>query len=374
MAHHAQLCAIALGPSAAHSIGKRETPMQHSSPRSPAIASKRALLAGIAAGAVFAAMLSASPAAAQVKVAMLLPGSINDQSWNATGYAGLMKMKELGYDVAYSENVPAADHVEAMRDYAGRGYKIVIGHSGRFLSAAQRVGPEFPAVQFVAGAGAGSAGGNVMSVNYDDTHFGCQLGVLAARMSKSGKIGGVYALEGLPNMVAQVGAFRICAKQVKPDVEVSVIYIKDIEDAGQAKEAAFSLIAGGADVLSGKLNAAHAGLIQAAKEKGVFTTARSYAHTAIAPDQILTNVIEKWPEMYSVVANTVKSGKLIGEFKMYGYDTPETTGAALEQLPDRAFNPAVPAAVVAELADYQKKLATGALKLAPTREDARPGK
>ena len=166
---------------------------------------------------------------------MLLPGSINDQSWNATGYAGLMKMKELGYEVAYSENVPAADHVEAMRDYASRGFKIVIGHSGRFLSAAQRVGPEFPAVQFVAGAGAGFAGGNVMSVNYDDRHFGCQLGVLAARMSKSGKIGGVYALEGLPNMVAQVGSFRICAKQVRPDVEVSVIYIKDIEDAGASQ-------------------------------------------------------------------------------------------------------------------------------------------
>ena len=354
--------------------------MQHSSPRSTAKSSKRSskrgLSARIAACALFASsgLLAASPAAAQTKVAMLLPGSINDQSWNATGYAGLMKMKELGYDVAYSENVPAADHVEAMRDYASRGYKIVIGHSGRFLSAAQRVGPEFPAVQFVAGAGAGFAGANVMSVNYDDRHFGCQLGVLAARMSKSGKIGGVYALEGLPNMVAQVGSFRICAKQVRPDVEISIIYIKDIEDAGQAKEAAFSLIAGGADVLSGKLNAAHGGLIQAAKEKGVFTTARSYAHTAIAPDQILTNVVERWPEMYTVVASAVKNGKLLGEFKMYGYDTPETTGAALEQLPDRAFNPAVPPAVVAELAAYQKKLATGELKLAPTREDARGGK
>jgi basic membrane protein A len=176
------------------------------------------LSARIAACALFAScgLLAASPAAAQTKVAMLLPGSINDQSWNATGYAGLMKMREFGYDVTYSENVPAADHVEAMRDYASRGYKIVIGHSGRFLSAAQRVGPEFPAVQFVAGAGAGFAGGNVMSVNYDDRHFGCQLGVLTARMSKSGKIGGVYALEGLPNMVAQVGSFRICAKQVRP--------------------------------------------------------------------------------------------------------------------------------------------------------------
>ena len=30
------------------------------------------------------------------KVAMLLPGSINDQSWNASGYAGLLKLKDAG--------------------------------------------------------------------------------------------------------------------------------------------------------------------------------------------------------------------------------------------------------------------------------------
>ena len=46
-------------------------------------------------------------------------------------------------DIAYSENVQAADHIEAMKDYARKGYSPVIGHSGRFLSAAQRVGPEF---------------------------------------------------------------------------------------------------------------------------------------------------------------------------------------------------------------------------------------
>lgn len=83
--------------------------------------------------AAFGLAIAAQSAMAQTKVAMLLPGSINDQSWNAQGYAGLMKIKDSGYQVAYSENVPAADHVEAMRDYARQGYKIVIGHSGRFL-------------------------------------------------------------------------------------------------------------------------------------------------------------------------------------------------------------------------------------------------
>jgi basic membrane lipoprotein Med (substrate-binding protein (PBP1-ABC) superfamily) len=85
--------------------------------------------------ALFAIPLFLGGADAQSgKVAMLLPGSINDQSWNAAGYAGLVKLKEQGMDIAYSENVQAADHIEAMKDYARKGYSPVIGHSGRFLS------------------------------------------------------------------------------------------------------------------------------------------------------------------------------------------------------------------------------------------------
>jgi basic membrane protein A and related proteins len=312
--------------------------------------------------------------AQDLKAAMLLPGSINDQSWNAIGHSGLMKIKELGFEVAYSENVPAADHVTAMRDYARQGYKIVIGHSGRFLSAEQRVAPEFPNVQFITAAGSSGFDPNVMSIDYNNVHFGCQLGALAALMSKTGKIGRVDGLEGLPTTIRQTGSFRICAKKVRPDIEVGVIYLGNMEDAAAAKEAAFSLVAGGADVLSGQLNAAQSGLIQAAKEKGVFVTGRSFGHTAIAPEQMLTNVMEKWPEMYMAAAMDVKAGKLAGVYKVYGYDTPHSTGAELKYSDDKAFNPKVPADVVAKLKALQDDFKSGALTFTPTKEDARPGK
>jgi len=285
-----------------------------------------------------------------------------------------MKIKQLGFEVAYSENVPAADHVNAMRDYAKRGYKIVIGHSGRFLSAEQRVGPEFPGVQFITAAGSSGFSPNVMSIDYNNVHFGCQLGALAALMSKSGKIGRVDGLEGLPTTIHQTGAFRVCAKRTRPDIEVGVIYLKDMEDAAGAKEAALSLIAGGADVLSGQLNAAHSGLIQAAKEKNVFVTGRSFGHTAIAPDQLLTNIIEKWPEMYMAAAIDVRDGKLNGIYKVYGFDTPHSTGAELRYSADKEFNPAVPADVIAKLKTIADEFKSGVLKFEPTKEDARPGK
>src|SRR6202050_2099880 len=97
-----------------------------------------------------------------------------------------------------------------------------------------------------------------MSIDWNNAQFGCQLGTLAARMSKTHKVAGVYGLEGVPNITAQAGGFRICA--TKMGAAVTILYVKDMEDAAAAKEAALSLIAQGADVLTGKLNAAEAGL------------------------------------------------------------------------------------------------------------------
>ncbi len=320
-------------------------------------------------------VLTASPrsAIAQEKAAFLFPGSINDQSWNAQGYQGVEKLKSLGWEVVHSENVQAADMVESMRHYSRRKFDVVIGHSGRFLSAAQRVGPDFPNTLFIVGSGAAGSGNNVASVEYDNAQFGFLLGVLAARMTKTNKIGSISGLEGLPTVVAQVGAFRKGAMSVRPTIEVKVIYLQSMEDPASAKEAALSLIAGGADVISGKLNAGQAGIIQGAKERGVFATGRSLGHTQIAPENVLINVVEQWADMYAAAVQQNKTSKLGGKFVVYGLESQGTTGAQLRYSKEREFNTVVPAEVVAELEQIKRQFASGRLKITVTRQDARGG-
>jgi simple sugar transport system substrate-binding protein/basic membrane protein A len=315
--------------------------------------------------------LLAAPAHAEDKAAILLPGSINDQSWNALGYSILLSLKPHGFTTAYSENVADSEEAEALRDYASKGYQIVIGHSGRFISSIEQVAPEFPKVQFVVVGGNQGQAPNVMSIDYNNAQFGCQVGTLAARMSKTHMVAGVYGLEGVPNITAQAGAFRICA--TKAGAKVSIIYVKDMEDAAAAKEAALALIASGADVLTGKLNAAEAGLIQAAKEKGVYVTGRGFDQTAAAPAQVLTNITEDWPAMFGAMAEKVKAGSLFSTFTLYGYNTAPVTGGKLEYEAGKEFNPIVPAAVVDELHEMAKKFADGSMKIEPTRDDAKGG-
>jgi basic membrane protein A and related proteins len=307
------------------------------------------------------------------KAAVLLPGSINDQSWNAQGYAGLLKLKEMGWETAYSENVQPADMAESLRDYAKRGYTLIIGHTGRFLSPMELVGPKFPKTTFIVGSGNAGSGKNVASIDFDNTQFGYLIGVMAAKMNKTGKIGSVNGLEGLPNVVAQVGAYRKGAKSVNPNIEIKVIYVQDMEDAAAAKEAALSLIAWGADYLSGKLNAGQLGIIQAAKEKGIHANGRSLEDTAIAPETVLTNIVEKWGEMYGAAGEAAKEGKLGGKFELYGLNSKGCTGAELQYDKEKELNPAVPQEVVDAVEAAKKKFASGELKVSVTKEDAHGG-
>jgi len=329
------------------------------------------LSASVAVVSFLALSAVASAARAEDKAAILLPGSANDQSWNALGYSILKSLEPHGFKTAYSENVSDADEAEAMRDYASQGYQIVMGHSGRFVSAMEQVAPDFPKTQFIAVSGNDGKPPNVMSIDWNNAQFGCQLGLLAARMSKTHKVGGVYGLQGVPNITAQAGGFRICA--TKAGAQVTIIYIKDMEDAAQAKEAALSLIGQGADFITGKLNAAEAGLVQAAKEKNVYATGRGLDQTKIAPDLVLTNILEDWPGMFGSTADQVKAGKLFGNFVQYGYDTAPVTGASRQYSAGKAFNPVVPEAVVKEVEDMAAQFKTGALKITPTENDARSG-
>ena len=332
----------------------------------------KALMLACRATLALAPIAGAAQAEDPGKAAILLPGSINDHSWNALGYTILQSLKGHGLQIAYSENVADADEEQALRDYAGRGYSIVVGHSGRFMSAMEDVAPDYPHTQFIVTSGNAGAGSNVMSIDWNNAQFGCELGILAARMSRTGKVAGVYGLEGVPNITAQAGGFRICA--TRQGAKVTILYVKDMEDAASAKEAALALIGDGTDVLTGKLNAAQSGLIEAAREKGVFVTGRSLDDSHAAPQAVLTNIIEDWPAMFGTIADQVREGRRTASFTQYGYDTPPVTGASLRYAAGAPFNPAVPAAVVTELHGVEHRFATRALVITPTRHDARSGR
>src|SRR3954463_6858322 len=88
------------------------------------------------------------------KVALLNPGPISDAGWNASAYEGLLAVRDqLGAEVSQAETRTPPEFEQAYRDYARRGFKLVIGHGFEFQDAAAKVAPDFPNTVFLTTSG-----------------------------------------------------------------------------------------------------------------------------------------------------------------------------------------------------------------------------
>ena len=88
------------------------------------------------------------------KVALLLPASITDGSWNAFAYEGLTAIeKELGAKISHVESRTPTDQEAHFRDYALDGYHLIFGHGFEYQDPAKAVAPDFPETVFMTSTG-----------------------------------------------------------------------------------------------------------------------------------------------------------------------------------------------------------------------------
>jgi len=266
-----------------------------------------------------------APAAAEFKVAIVLPGTITDESFCQTGYEGLkMIEKELGAEIAYTERVAEPDQVENIRDYARRGYDLVIAHGGQFDDAAKKVAKQFPNAKFFVTNGI-STGPNLANGGLNPTHFGYLVGIVGGRMTKTNKLAYVTANK-FPLNDAVAGSFEAGVKAYNPKAEVSVIFTGSWDDVAKAKEAAFAQISRGVDVLIPALNLATLGVIEAAREKGVYAIGFSRDQLHVAPDTVLCSAIQNYGAVLLHIAKLIKEERFEGKGYMLGVETPGVTG------------------------------------------------
>lgn len=268
----------------------------------PMMISKRGrlrLLAVLALGVAMAPLMSGLTMAAELKVAMILPGPISDNDWNAGGYAGLQAAAEnLDIEVAYSENIADADAERVMRDYASRGYGLIFAHSFSYGDATLAVAEDFPDVRFMAGT-AQNLADNVGTYDNPDYQGAYLTGMLSAGASKTGVIGWVGG-NPAPNMLANYHAWEAGAREVNPEVKVLISWLGSWFDPPKAKEAAIAQVEQGADVLS----AQSVGVIDAAVEKNVLVIGAVSDQNHLGPEAVLTSVL--W-DLGPLVTDAAKS-------------------------------------------------------------------
>jgi basic membrane protein A len=284
-------------------------------------------------------------------VALLTPGPISDQAWNAAAYQGLERIRDsLGAQVSHIQTRTPAEFEENFRQYGAKGYSIVIGHGFEFQDAAQRVGPEYPKTLFVTTGGSGT-GANIAALSFAFDEPSYLAGIAAATVTKTGVLGTIGGTE-LPPVEASFRAFTAGARTVRPDITVLDAYIGNWDDASAGKEQALAQIARRADVIFQNADAAGLGVFQAVREsRGTWIVGSNADQNGIAPAVTLGSVVVDVPHAFLLLAKEVKAGTFTPRVVRY-----DTSSDAVRWVANPAIT-AVPPATMARIDSVRARFA-----------------
>lgn len=79
----------------------------------------------------------------QVRVACILSGPISDMSWNYTAHQGMLRIEQMGAEIAYQENVENSALPDCINTYATDGYDVIILSTNSYEESAMPITKDF---------------------------------------------------------------------------------------------------------------------------------------------------------------------------------------------------------------------------------------
>ena len=265
--------------------------------------------------AVFLIAPAAMGAAGKLKIAIVAPSASNDLAFTQSIVDGIKAIqKERDVEVAITDGLfVVEDAAAAIRDYAKKGYDLVLAHGSQYGGSLKEIAPAFPKTAFAWGTAADTFGlPNVSSYEAASNEGGYAMGVMAAALSKKGSIGVVGPIE-VGDAKLYVDGFVAGAKAHKSQIKVQVNYIGSFSDVALAAEAARALMAAaGADVLTGTAQMT-VGAIGAARAKGVAWFGTQSNQTKLAPEIVVASQVYRWEVALRKILQSMDKGVLGGQ-------------------------------------------------------------
>ncbi len=229
-----------------------------------------------------------------------------EEPWDGVIHAALNKAQADGkIKYTYTENIGYSGDMERILRETAEQLKpnVIFGDGFGNEEAVRRVAKDYPEIAFVFGSGGGPAEPN-FSVFDNWIHEPAYLsGMLAGGLTKSNVIGVVGGYP-VPEVNRIVNAFVAGAKSVNDKAEVKVTFINSWFDPAAAKEAALAQIDAKADVLF----AERFGVIEAAKEKGLYAFGNMSDQKELAPESVVTSNVWNMEPTVNYVISQVASG------------------------------------------------------------------
>lgn len=253
------------------------------------------------------------------RIALIMPSAVNDLAFSQSMFDALTAVqKEMGKDkleFVYTDNMGnVPDAAAAIRDYATKGYDLVIAHGSQYGASLADIAPDFKNTAFAWGTAVDTFESkgvkNINAYTVAADQGGYVLGVIAAKLSKSGKfglIGPVPAGDGL----LHINGFEYGVKATNPNASIAKTFTGSFSDAALMSQTAQTMIANGADMLTGTSQAV-VGAISVAKDKGAFWFGNQSSQASLAPKNVVATQVYDWTPFVKQLIDNTKAGKLGG--------------------------------------------------------------
>ena len=292
-------------------------------------------------------------AAAPILVCFVYVNPIADAGWTYQHDQGRKEMeKALGGRVMtrFVENVAEGTDAErVIRELAQSGCSVIFATSFGYMNYMERVSQQFPKVIFMHATGY-KTGPNfgIYNARFYEGRF--LNGVIAGKMTKSNILGYVAAFP-IPEVLQGINAFIRGARSVNPKVELRVIWTNSWYDPSKEREAANTLIAQGADIITNHTDSTS--VVQAAEDKGKYAFGYHSDMSKYGPHAQLSATTHHWGDFYTKTVSDVLAGT---------WKTTHVWGGMKDGMIKLApINSAVPADVSALVATLESEIKAGTL-------------
>ncbi len=258
-------------------------------------------------------------------------GGVNDRSFNQSAYEGLKRAeKELKIKTTLIQSKQMTDYIPNLQKLAKANYDLVIAVGFLMHDSVVTVAKQFPKTKFLIIDSEISNLPNVASAMFREEQAGYLASVAAALLEKAkfGKTTGknVFGVVGgmkIPPVDRYIAGFKAGVLSEIPKAKVIIKYTGKFDDPASGKQVALSEIAQGADFVFQVAGQTGLGVIQAAKEKGVYAIGVDSDQSYVAPNTVVTSAMKRVDvATYSVIKDTLngkfKSGIIYFDLKNNG--------------------------------------------------------
>jgi basic membrane lipoprotein Med (substrate-binding protein (PBP1-ABC) superfamily) len=302
----------------------------------------------------------------KLKVALLTPGLTNDGSFNQVGREACERLKREGLiDLDIREKMADPATAEpVIREYATKGYDLVIGHGIELVDPIFKVAKEFPKVHFTVAGGADVLQQTTANVETWTEDFGQQgylAGYLAGKIKDVRTAGLVGGLQ-LPFILELHAGFKAGLKEADPSRTWKEVFTGSFDDVQKALEATTGLLDQGAGVVWTSGDGIGNGVAAAAArhQPKALTFGVSGDAGGLAKNVNVASVeLDMYPTFRSYVDRVVA-----GTFGNKGYTSGlANKGLVLTPISEGVSDPRIPADLQAQADKLVADLASGAHKL-----------